>query len=38
MSALDDMLMPFAMIYELASLTLGRLRHRLAPCTQRYPS
>jgi hypothetical protein len=28
MSALDDYLMPFAMIYELASLTLDRLRHR----------
>ena len=38
MSALDEALMPFAMIYELASLTLARLRHRLIHANCRCPS
>jgi hypothetical protein len=38
MSALDEALVPFAVIYELASLTLGRLRHRLIHGTRRCPS
>ena len=36
MSALvDEALMPFAVIYELASMTLGRLRHRLIHINRR---
>ena len=38
MSALDEVLVPFAVIYELASLTLGRLRHRLTHGARRCPS
>jgi len=38
MSALDEILTPFALIYELASLTLCRLRHRLNHANQRCPS
>lgn len=38
MSALDEVLTPFTLIYELASLTLARLRHRLNHSVQRCPS
>jgi|GEM_PF-2811297 hypothetical protein len=38
MTALDDVLTPFAMIYEVASLTLGRIWDRLNHSAQRYPS
>ncbi len=38
MSALDDYLMPFAVIYELAGMTLGRLWHRLNHSCERCPS
>ena len=38
MSTLDEALVPFALIYELASLTLGRLRHRLWHAARRCPS
>lgn len=38
MSALDDALTPFALIYELASLALGRLRHRLNHTAPRCPT
>ncbi len=38
MSPLEEALMPFVLIYELASLTLCRLRYRLNHSAQRCPS
>ncbi len=38
MTALADALTPFTLIYELASLTLGRLRDRLNHSIKRCPS
>lgn len=38
MSVLNEVLVPFAVIYELASLALGRLRHRLTHAACRCPS
>jgi hypothetical protein len=38
MSALDEFLTPFTLIYELASLTLERLLHRLNHSVERCPS
>lgn len=38
MSALADALTPFTLIYELASLTLDRLRHRFNHSAQRCPT
>lgn len=38
MSTLDEALVPFTVIYELASLTLERLRHRLTHAARRCPS
>jgi hypothetical protein len=38
MSRLDEVLTPFTLIYELASLTLERLRHRLNHSVQRCTS
>ena len=38
MTALDEFLTPFTLIYELASLTLDRFRHRLNHSVQRCAS
>jgi len=38
MTALGEFLTPFAIVYELASLTLARLRHRFNHSSQRCPS
>ena len=38
MTALGEFLTPFAIVYELASLTRARLRHRFNHSSQRCPS